>query len=180
VSGPKTSSIKRPPGSSGRTLTAGTRTTTVGKPAGGRRASDAGRSRLGDLTRPIAIDRRITRRRRSTILLGLVALGIAGAFAAALFVLPVQTWFEQDDELARRSEQLQQLETVNADLQAEVDRLRTDDGVREAAREEIGYLGAGESRQTVLDVPDLPTVLPEGWPYGVVSDIMALRAGTTP
>ena len=156
----------------------GVKSSTIKRPP--RRASDAGRSRLGDLTRPIPVDRRITRRRRSTILLGLVALAIAGAIAAALFVIPVETWLSQDDDLTRRQEQLDQLETVNADLQAEVDRLRTDDGVREAAREEIGYVDATERRATVLPVPDLPTDLPDGWPYDVVTDIIALRSMPAP
>jgi cell division protein FtsB len=158
----------------------GVKTSSVKKPETPRRASDAGRSRLGDLTRPIAIDRRITRRRRSTILLGLIALAIAGAIAAALFVLPVQTWFAQDADLAARQAQLDQLETVNADLQAEVDRLGTDDGVREAAREEIGFVEADEHRQSLLPFPELPTVLPDGWPYNVVTDVIALRSLPAP
>jgi cell division protein FtsB len=148
----------------------------VAKPATAPRASDAGRSRLGDLTRPIAIDRRITRRRRSTFLLGVVAVAIAGAIAAALFVLPVQTYFAQDETIAQRQTQLDQLDAVNAELQAEVDRLRTDDGVREAAREEIGFSEQGERRLTLLTLPDLPTDLPDGWPYGMIGDVIALRA----
>ena len=147
----------------------------VSKPATPPVASDAGRSRLGDLTRPISVDRRITRRRRSTVLLGVVALAIAGAIAAALFVLPVQTYFAQDVSIERRQGQLDQLEAVNAELQAEVDRLRTADGIREAAREEIGFAEPGERRLTLLALPDLPTDLPDGWPYSMVSDIIALR-----
>ena len=109
------------------------------------------------------------------MLLGLVALVIAGAIAAALFLLPVQTYFGQNDVLARRQEQLDQLDAVNADLQREVDRLATDDGIREAAREEIGYVEAGEVRQSVLEFPDLPTDLPDGWPYDLVTAIIAVR-----
>ena len=163
----RTSTIKRPD-----------KRSTVKKPARPKRAADAGRSRLGDLTSPIAVDRRLTRRRRSTLLLALVALVIAGAIAAALFVLPIQTYLGQNDDLAQRVRQLEQLETINADLQNEVDRLRTDDGVREAAREEIGYVETGEGRLTMMSFPDLPTDLPPGWPYGVVSGILALRSAT--
>jgi cell division protein FtsB len=135
---------------------------------------------LGDLTRPIGVDRRIARRRRSNLLLGLVALVIAGAIAAALFVLPVQTYFGQNEVLAKRQEQLDQLEAVNFDLQREVDRLATDDGIREAAREEIGYVEAGELRQSVLEFPDLPTDLPDGWPYDLVTAMIAVRTAATP
>ena len=75
------------------------RTTTVIRKAPGRRASDAGRSRLGDLTRPIAKEQRIAPNRRPAILLGVAGLVVAGAIGAALFGLPVRTWFGQNDEL---------------------------------------------------------------------------------
>lgn len=158
----------------------GQRTSTVERPDTRSRASDRGRSRLGDVTRPIAIDRRLTKQRRTTVMLTFVALGIAGALAAALFVLPVQTYFDQDDRLAQRRDQLAQLESVNADLRVEVERLRTDDGVREAAREELGMVEAGERRQSVLALPDVPTVLPDGWPYSLVSGIATLRRNPPP
>ena len=38
---------------------------------------------------------------------------------------------------------------------AEVQRLRTDDGIREAARDELGYVADGEDRETVMDAPPL-------------------------
>jgi cell division protein FtsB len=161
------------------TISRAPRSSTVAKPARPRRASDAGRSRVGDLTRPIAIDRRILRRRRSTVLLGIVALAIAGSLAAALFVLPVQTYFDQDATIVRREAQLRELDAVNADLAAEVDRLRTDDGIREAAREELGYVEAGEARLSLVAPDVLPTALPAGWPYSVVTSIIALRSATT-
>jgi cell division protein FtsB len=150
-------------------------TSTIARADVPQRASDRGRSRLGDHTRPIHIDRRITKQRRSNMLLAVVAVAIAGALAAALFVLPVQTYFGQDERLAQRSDQLAQLEQVNADLRAEVARLRTDDGVREAAREELGMVEAGERRQSMLALPDVPTQLPAGWPYSIVSGITELR-----
>jgi cell division protein FtsB len=167
---PKTSTISRPRAA---------RSSTVAKPARARRASDAGRSRVGDLTRPIAIDRRILRRRQTSVLLGVFALAIAGSLAAALFVLPVQTYFAQDETITRREGQLRELDTVNADLAAEVARLRTDDGIREAAREELGYVEAGEARLSLVSPATLPTVLPDGWPYSVVSGIIAVRSGAT-
>ena len=47
----------------------------------------------------------------------------------------------------------------------------------EAAREAARADAAGERRQTVVDFPDLPTDLPDGWPYGPVERIIALRTG---
>lgn len=151
------------------------RTTTRIRKAAGRRASDAGRSRLGDFTRPIAKGQRITRNRRPALLLGLLALVIVGAIATALFGLPVRTWFEQEDGLRRLDAELVELQAVNADLQREVDRLQTDAGLIEAAREELGYTEGGERRQTMLALPELPTNLPNGWPYRIVEQIIAVR-----
>lgn len=108
-------------------------------------------------------------------MLAIIAIAIAGALAAALFVLPIQTYFGQDDRIEQRQEQLAQLETVNADLRSEVERLGTDDGVREAAREELGFVEAGERRESILDLPPVPTDLPDGWPYSLVNSIVELR-----
>ena len=72
---------------------------------------------------------------------------------AAIFVLPIQTWRDQGDDLTERQAQLDELEKVNVELAAEVDRLQTDDGIREAAREEIGFVEAGEERSSILPLP---------------------------
>ena len=80
-----------------------------------------------------------------------------------------------------RQAQLNELERVNGELAAEVDRLETEDGIREAAREEIGFVEAGEERFTILPLPPLPRNLPDGWPYNVVTGIIAARtAGPAP
>ncbi len=117
---------------------------------------------------------------RGTILLAVVAVGIAGALATALFLIPIRTLLDQGDRIDERSEQVGELESVVADLQREVDRLQTPDGVREAAREELGFIQAGEIRETVLGFPDLPLDLPDGWPYSLVNDITELRRGGPP
>jgi cell division protein FtsB len=159
------------------TVAAAHLTTTVKRPQH-RRASDAGSSRLGDLRRRITAPY-VPRRRRSTSwLFGLAALVIAGAIAAALFGLPVRTWFDQDSELQALDHELTELQEVNHDLQNEVDRLQTDEGIREAARDELGHVAAGDNRQTVLELPPLPGDLPAGWPYSQVTAILAVRAAT--
>jgi len=149
--------------------------TTFDRPATPQRASDRGRSRVGDLTRPLQVDRRITSNRRGGILLTIVALAIAGALGAALFVLPVKTLFAQDSEIERTRDELAQLQAVNDDLRDEVERLRTDDGIREAAREQLGFIEEGELRQSIKDLPPVPTDLPDGWPYSLVEGIVAMR-----
>jgi cell division protein FtsB len=153
----------------------GKTTSTVERPETPPRASDRGHSRLGDLSRPIPVDRRIARHRQSTVLLTFIALVIAGSLAAALFLLPVKTLFNQDRQISERRDQLSQLQAVNDDLRREVARLQTDDGVREAAREQLGFIEQGERRQTILDLPPVPTDLPDGWPYSLVEGITALR-----
>ena len=75
------------------------RISTIAKPPG-RRASDAGRSRLADLTRPIAREQRIATRRRPAFIAGARRrCSSPAAIGAALFGLPVRTWFGQDDQI---------------------------------------------------------------------------------
>jgi cell division protein FtsL len=152
------------------------RTTTLIRKPAGRRASDQGRSRLGDYTRPIAKEQRITRDRRPALVFVLLALIVAVAIGAALFGLPVRTWFEQNDQISRLDNELDELESVNADLQSEVDRLQTPAGISEAAREELGLIEYGEQRQTVAGLPLLPTDLPDGWPFLATEQILTVRA----
>ena len=144
-------------------------------------SSKEGSSRLGDITRSIPIDKRLSRRPKVALFAGIAALAVIGTMAAAVFVLPINTWREQNNDLEQRQTQLDALVSVNGQLAAEVDRLQTDDGVREAAREEIGYMQTGEQRRSVLPRPPLPADLPDGWPYNVVTEIFAARtAGPAP
>jgi cell division protein FtsB len=150
-------------------------TTTIHRPPN-RRASDAGRSRLVDNRRRKIAARAPLPLVTTTWLFGLAALVVVGAIAAALFGLPVRTWFDQDSELQALEHELTEMQAVNHDLQGEVDRLRTDDGIREAARAELGLVQAGDKRLTMLDLPPLPAELPAGWPYSQVSAILTVRA----
>jgi hypothetical protein len=151
-------------------------TTTIARPKR-RRASDAGRSRLGDLRRrrlPTAA--RIASHKHAAWLFGLAAVAIAGAIGAALFGLPVRTWFEQDRQLRDLEHELSELQSVNEDLRIEVGRLQTDEGMVEAAREELGHIQPGDDRETMHPLPPLPRDLPDGWPYSQVDQILSIRA----
>ena len=151
------------------------KTTSIPRPAGVK-ASDDGRSRLGDFTRPIPIEKRISRRPRVAMFTGIFALGIVAAIAFAVFVLPIGTWREQDVDLEQRQAQLSELRRVNNELEAETLRLETADGIREAAREDYGFVERDEQRTTVLPLPPLPTDFPDGWPYNVVTEIVDARS----
>jgi len=156
------------------------KTTSIPRPAKLPAAKD-GSSRLGDITRAIPIDKRLSVRPKLALFAGFSALAVIGTMAAAVFVLPIGTWRDQSTDLVQRQAQLDELVNVNGQLSAEVDRLKTDDGVREAAREEIGYVMTGEARRTVLPAPPLPNDLPAGWPYNIVTQIFAARtAGPGP
>lgn len=85
------------------------------------------------------------------------------------------TWLDQGNDLEQRQAELEALQRVNGQLAGEVERLETDDGIREAAREEIGFVESGDARSSFLPVPPLPRTLPDGWPYNVVTAIFDVR-----
>jgi cell division protein FtsB len=111
-----------------------------------------------------------------------VLLGAATVLAltASLFVIPLRDYYDQDVQIEARSGQLAEISAVVADLRSEVERLRTDDGVRDAARAELGFVQDGEQRLTVIDPELVPTDLPEGWPYDLVENIVDLRRNPVP
>ncbi|CAB4865160.1 unannotated protein [freshwater metagenome] len=108
-------------------------------------------------------------------MLGIFATLIVVAIGAALFVLPIKSWMHQRDQLATRAGELVTLDAANNQLQTEVNRLQTPGGIKEAAREEIDYVEKGEQRITVLPVGPASTNLPAGWPYDLVTTIVAIR-----
>ncbi len=100
---------------------------------------------------------------------------IVAALVASVFVLPLQSWLGQKDELAEAQSELSILEKANNQIQAENDRLLTPEGIREAAREEIDYVEQGEQRITVSAITPPSAQLPAGWPYELVTRIVELR-----
>ncbi|MCU1504968.1 MAG: hypothetical protein JWM12_4322 [Ilumatobacteraceae bacterium] len=157
----------------------GHRTSSIQRPRSATRAvprPDADGTRFSDLTRPIARDKQLVKGSGYRLLIGVVAVVVAGALMAALFVLPVKSWYRQRDDLAERQRQLAVLDAANVQLAQEVGYLQTPDGIKEAAREEVGFGGATEKRVTVLPAPNAPLTLPVGWPYDGVTQIIAVRA----
>jgi hypothetical protein len=81
----------------------------------------------------------------------------------------------QNDQLKDRKGDLATLNATNDQIQAENDRLQTNDGIKEAARDEIDYVDEGEKRISVTAVGAAPAVLPAGWPYDQITRIVELR-----
>lgn len=109
-------------------------------------------------------------------------VGTAGTFIivailAAVLVLPVRAWFRQRDELADRRRELAAMNQAVADLQAENDRLRTPEGVKDAARQDLGMIEEGEKVIAMLPAP-VSEQMPAGWPYSLVGQILATRRAT--
>lgn len=97
------------------------------------------------------------------------------AMMLALFVLPVRTWVNQRHLLsARQTEYAAYEDTIEA-LQDQVSYLKTDAGLQEAIRTQLGYLHPSEKRIPMMDLPAMSTVLPERWPYTVISNILLVR-----
>lgn len=145
-----------------------------------RSAGDRDSTRFGDLTRPIATDKRLVQGRRNRSLLAFGGLVVTGAVVAALFVLPVNTWITQRSDLKDKQARLAVVANANKQLAGEVARLQTTDGIKEAAREVIGYTEVGEVRVSTSPAPPAPLTLPAGWPYDAVTQIIAVRSAATP
>lgn len=172
--GHRTSTIPRPRTDVTSAATRAKRGST--KPsAHGEVPADKHSSLLSDFTTPIAREKQLFPQRRGRLVLGVFATLIVVAIGAALFVLPIKSWMKQRDQLTTRSSELATLNAANNQLQTEVDRLQTDGGIKEAAREEIDFVEKGEQRITVLPVGPASTTLPTGWPYDLVTQIVAIR-----
>lgn len=97
------------------------------------------------------------------------------ALVVALFILPVRTWIHQRQLLASRQIEYAGYEDTNEALQDQVTYLKTDAGLQEAIRTQLGYLHFNERRIPMMDLPAMSTLLPEQWPYTVVSNILLVR-----
>ena len=165
----------RPRSRRGRRVKTGADVSPLAGSGGGDDGGDDRNGLFKDFTTPIPRGKEIVTGGHGRLIVGVFAALIAVAIGAALFVLPVKSWMKQRDTLTTRTAELETLDAANAQLQGQVDRLKTPDGVREAAREEIDYVPDGEERVTVLPVGPASTELPDGWPYNLVTSIIALR-----
>lgn len=111
--------------------------------------------------------------------LKLLGVVVAGAAAVSLFVFPLRDWVTQREALAKKTAEFEKLADANESLQNDVNALSTPEGIRRAAREQLGYVVPGEQRINLGPMPALPTTFPDAWPYTMVTDIMSVRANAS-
>jgi hypothetical protein len=64
---------------------------------------------------------------------------------------------------------------VATESKDEVNQLATPEGIRNAARAQLGYVFPGEQRMSLVQVDELPTTLPSSWPYTLITNIVTIR-----
>lgn len=137
------------------------------------------KERTQEITRAIAEptpkDARIGRSRgtKAIVRTGGFLVGLAAMFA--LFIIPVTDFIEQREALAKKTAEFDALADANEELQNEVNDLSTPEGIRNAARTQLGYVLPGEQKLSFAKTPLLPTALPAQWPYTMISSIVAVR-----
>ena len=143
------------------------------------RKKSSKRSRLSkavaDRTRPTPRTERLLPKLLGRTLMLVGAVVIVISFGNSFLVLPATSWLGQRQDVDARTEDLETIKQATDELQTEVDRLNTSAGVEDAAREELGYVMAGEQRQQIVGDSQAPIELPAGWPYDLVTQIVAVR-----
>ena len=130
---------------------------------------------LSDRTRPTPRSERLLPRLLGRTALGIGLLVILASFVNSFLLAPGRTWFGQRDEISAREAELETIQRANDELQKDIDRLLTPAGIEDAARQELGFVMAGEERQTIIGEAEAPLDLPTGWPYDMVTSILGVR-----
>ncbi len=139
---------------------------------------------IGDVTRPMA-RRQVDgsgevpfSRGRTRVILSLVATLVVACIIGAFFVLPARAWLSQRSEIAEAEadkdvlwEEIRRLEQRYDDL------TQSSDEIERIAREQFGLARPDEQALSILPAPSIGP-LPDSWPYTVVEQILAARAGS--
>ena len=80
-------------------------------------------------------------------------------------VFPTRTYLSQRQAIASADANLRDLTRTNDTLQAEADRLQTDQEIESQAREHYGLVKPGEESYHVLPDPEDPLRVPDVWPF---------------
>ena len=139
------------------------------------RAKERTREITRAIARPTPVDARLSQRPAIRTTLRLGGFVLACAAVLSLFVLPVKAYFEQREVFNKKTSEFNALADANEQLQNEVNDLSTPEGIRNAARTQLGYVLPGEQKLAFAQTPALPTNLPPQWPYTLVTNIVAVR-----
>ena len=149
--------------------------TKKGAVKGARKSARAKLASVSDLTRPTPRSERIVPKFLGRVALLAGFLVVVFSFGNSFLVLPLTSWFGQRTEIDSRQAELDTIKKATDELQTEVDRLKTPEGVQDAAREELGFVVAGEARQQIVGDAAAPIDLPTGWPYDLVTQIISVK-----
>jgi cell division protein FtsB len=140
------------------------------------------RSRTRDVTsslvRPTPLDQRIARSPLTRWIARLALATVVVAGGTSLFFFPLMDFVTQRSAIAEKNTEFTALADANEQLQTEVNALQTPEGIRNAARAQLGYVLPGEQRLSLVPMPTLPTTLPTTWPYTLITDILTVRNAT--
>jgi cell division protein FtsB len=140
---------------------------------GGRPVSDITRPlprRAGDSSGEVPFSRRRTR-----VLLTLIAAFVVVCVVAAFFVLPVRAWLRQRDAITDAEADKRVLWSEIHRLEQRYDDLtQSSDEIERIAREQYGLVLPGEQALSILPSPSVGR-LPATWPFTVVEQILAVR-----
>ncbi len=118
-----------------------------------KRSSGASSRRTSANTRKTSAKRGTPRRRNRSTLAFLIVLGV---FLAAVWTLyPVlRLQYQQQRQVASLEAELEGLKDRNSQLAEQIDRLKTPEGVEEAARQNLGLVKDGEQAYVVTGKED--------------------------
>ena len=119
---------------------------------------------------------RLVRSRKLRVASTPLAISVLVALVVAMSVFPVRSYINQRRLIAQKEIEFAQFEDINESLQDQVAYLKTEAGLQDAIRTQLGYLRFNERRQPMMDMPALSTALPERWPYTIVSTMLLVRS----
>ena len=104
--------------------------------------------------------------RRVGRLVGFAGGGALVLGAAAIGLLPTQTFLQQRSDTSEAQQRLEVLRAQNGAFEKRIDRLGSNDEIERMAREQYNLAFPGEEAYAVLPAPLPPLDLPEVWPFG--------------
>ena len=119
---------------------------------------------------------RLIRSRKLRVASTPLAIAVIVALVVAMSVFPVRSYINQRNLIAQKEIEFAQFEDVIENLRDQVTYLKTEAGLQDVIRTQLGYLRFNERRLPMMDMPTLSTALPERWPYTIVSTMLLVRS----